>query len=285
MSGHTDNAILIDAPIDYVWQQTNDIASWPSLFTEYAAAEVLEQEGDTVTFRLTMHPDADGNAWSWVSRRVADKNTWTVRAQRLETGWFSHMDLLWTYEALGMDRTMLRWVQDFDMKPDSPVGLAAMTERINTNSPVQLQAIKDKLERRRKRVVRLSDIPAVTHRGGELHPMLTPATVGSGSGFCGVVRLAPGEVLSEHYHPYSEEFLYLTQGELRVDLDGEPHQLGAESGLLVPRTVRHRITNTGLVPAVAVFQLAPLAPRPELGHVETEPRPASRTGATEAVTA
>jgi len=57
VSGHSDNSIVINAPMDLVWDMTNDIESWPELFSEYAAAEVLTRQGNTVTFRLTMRPD------------------------------------------------------------------------------------------------------------------------------------------------------------------------------------------------------------------------------------
>jgi mannose-6-phosphate isomerase-like protein (cupin superfamily) len=82
--------------------------------------------------------------------------------------------------------------------------------------------------------------------------------------------LQPGEAIAEHYHPYSEEFLYVTQGVLAVDLDREPVVVRANEGLLVPVNVRHRLRNVGAGVATAVFHLGPLAPRPELGHVDTE---------------
>jgi putative monooxygenase len=100
--------------------------------------------------------------------------------------------------------------------------------------------------------------------------MLTPATVGSTSGFMGVAIIEPGERIGEHYHPYSEEFVYVISGHLEVDLDGEPHELRPEQGLLIPRHMRHRFRNVGTEQARMVFHLGPLAPRPELGHVDTE---------------
>ena len=56
MAGHTDNSVVIDKPIDEVWQRMNDLENWTSLFTEYASVEILEREGNTVKFRLTTHP-------------------------------------------------------------------------------------------------------------------------------------------------------------------------------------------------------------------------------------
>src|SRR5262249_59336420 len=95
----------------------------------------------------------------------------------------------------------------------------------------------------------------------------------STSGFMGVAMLRPGERIGEHYHPYSEEFLFLVRGELTVDLDGTPTPLAANQGLYIPIGTRHRLRNTGTEDVLAVLQLRPLAPRPELGHVDTEAEP------------
>ncbi|MUN38453.1 cupin domain-containing protein [Actinomadura litoris] len=273
MIGHTDNAIEIDAPVPFVFAQTNDVRSWPELFSEYAKAEILEEGTDSVTFRLTMHPDEQGREWAWVSTRAWDTSTWTVRSRRVEKGPFEFMNITWTFEELAPDRTRMRWVQDFEMKEGAPLDTAGMTERINANTAVQMDLIKDRLERRRRTVVGFHDVPANRRRGGDLRAMVSPATSGSTSGFCGAVRLAPGEKVTEHYHPYSEEYLFVATGELRVELDGEPMAVGAEQALLIPRDVRHRLVNEGDAEVLAVFQLSPLAPRPELGHVDTEEYP------------
>ncbi|WP_040792243.1 cupin domain-containing protein [Nocardia paucivorans] len=118
--------------------------------------------------------------------------------------------------------------------------------------------------------VDISDLPADRRRGGEIRTVLSPKTVGSTSGFTGVAVLEPGERIAEHYHPYSEEFLYCVHGEIIVDLDGAAWSLAAGQGLFVPIGVRHRLRNTGTETANVVFHLGPLAPRPELGHVDTE---------------
>src|SRR6266511_3886860 len=86
MAAHTENEIVIAAPMELVWEMTNDVASWPSLFSEYSAAQILERDGETVRFRLTMHPDENGDVWSWVSERTPDPKTRTVRARRVQTG-------------------------------------------------------------------------------------------------------------------------------------------------------------------------------------------------------
>jgi putative monooxygenase len=124
------------------------------------------------------------------------------------------------------------------------------------------------------RKVALRDVTPNRRRGGDIRVLLGPATVGATSGFFGVVTLEPGEYVSEHYHPYSEEFLYTIRGGATVRLDGtEVVDLDEGEGLLVPIGVRHRVSNRGATAAVLAFHLGPLAERPELGHVNTEPLP------------
>ncbi|MEU5208411.1 SRPBCC family protein [Streptomyces sp. NPDC020742] len=147
MPGHTENEITIAAPLDLVWDITNDIEDWPKLFSEYAAVEVLSREGDKTTFRLTMHPDDNGTVWSWVSERVMDRRNRTVRARRVETGPFEHMDIHWKYTEIP-GGTSMHWTQDFAMKPQAPVDDKGMTELINRNSRIQMELIRDKIEQR-----------------------------------------------------------------------------------------------------------------------------------------
>ncbi|SEP25827.1 cupin domain-containing protein [Trujillonella endophytica] len=115
--------------------------------------------------------------------------------------------------------------------------------------------------------------PPNRRRGGDIRVLLSPANVGTTAAFMGTLTLEPGEVVREHWHPYSEEFLYCQRGDVLVTLDGEPRRLGAESAVHIPIGVRHRIVNDGDTAAFFVFCNGPLAPRPELGHVDTEPAP------------
>jgi putative monooxygenase len=118
-----------------------------------------------------------------------------------------------------------------------------------------------------------SDAPENRRRGGDIRVLLSPVTVGATAGFLGTLDLRPLEYVSEHWHPYSEEFLYCVSGSVTVSLDGESIFLTAEQALHIPVGVRHRITNDSDGHASFVFCLGPLAPRPELGHVDTEALP------------
>jgi putative monooxygenase len=119
------------------------------------------------------------------------------------------------------------------------------------------------------------DVAPNRRRGGDIRVVLGPATVGATSGFLGLLTLQPGELVTEHYHPYSEEFLYVVSGTIAVRVDGTEITVGQGEGLMVPINARHRVVNPTDSTAVAVFHLCPLAPRPELGHVDTEPLPAT----------
>ncbi|MEV0587116.1 SRPBCC family protein [Nonomuraea sp. NPDC050310] len=149
MPAHTENEIVIAAPLGFTWDVTNDVAGWPDLFSEYAAADILERDGDRVLFRLTKHPDEQGRVWSWVSERVADPATRTVTARRVEPGNFAYMNIRWTYEEVAGGTRMV-WIQDFAMKPDAPVDDAWMESSINDNSKIQMALIKERVEARHR---------------------------------------------------------------------------------------------------------------------------------------
>ena len=123
----------------------------------------------------------------------------------------------------------------------------------------------------------MDDVAPNTKRGGDVRTLLSPRTVGSKHGYMGVVTIPAGDWVAEHYHPYSEEYLYVFTGKLQCRLDGTNHEVSAGQGLLIPINVKHRLANEGSEDAFVVFFSTPLAPRPELGHVDTEERYSSES--------
>jgi putative monooxygenase len=124
------------------------------------------------------------------------------------------------------------------------------------------------------------DVASNRRRGGDIRVVLSPKTVGSTSGFMGTLTLAPGEFVTEHYHPYSEEFLFVVSGRLTARIEGVGvFEVAAGEGIMVPIGRRHRVWNDTDEAVHGVFHLSPLAPRPELGHVDTEELPAAGAGA------
>jgi aromatase len=147
MAAHTDNAVDVNAPLEFVWERMMDVESWPTLFSEYAKAEVVERDGDTIQFRLTTHPDPEyeGKVWSWVSERVADPKSHTSKSRRIETGPFQYMTIEWFFEEIP-EGTRMRWVQDFSMNPGAPANDQQAEEYMNKNTKTQMGVIKERLE-------------------------------------------------------------------------------------------------------------------------------------------
>jgi aromatase len=147
VAAHTDNSVQIDAPLEFVWERMMDIESWPDLFSEYAKAEVIEQDGNRVLFRLTTHPDPDyeGKVWSWTSERIADPASHSSKSRRIETGPFEYMNIDWSFEQ-AEGGTRMRWVQDFSMTPEAPANDEQAEQYMNKNTKEQMQVIKERLE-------------------------------------------------------------------------------------------------------------------------------------------
>lgn len=147
MSAHTDNEIVIDAPVDVVWEEANDLAQWPLLYDgEYEQAEILDGPPDRVVFRLTMKPQEDGRRYSWVSERVPDVASGLVIARRIETGPFLYMHIVHAYSAASDGSTRMRWIQDFEMRPGAPFTDEQMAARINSGSEHNLRTHKQVIE-------------------------------------------------------------------------------------------------------------------------------------------
>ena len=134
-------------------------------------------------------------------------------------------------------------------------------------------------EEYRPHVRALDEVAPDTRRGGDVRTLLSPKSVGCTTGFMGCATIAPGDWIAEHYHPFSEEFVFVVSGNLVAELDGESTEVPAQSGLFVPINCKHRLRNTGDEEAFIVFHLGPLAPRPPMGHVDTEHRTAESSAA------
>ncbi|MFC5220430.1 antibiotic biosynthesis monooxygenase [Streptomyces coerulescens] len=145
MAGRTDNSIVINAPMELVWDTTNDVSTWAVLFEEYAESEVLAVEGDTVRFRLTTRPDPDGKQWSWVSERTPDPESRTVTARRLDNALFQYMKIRWEYTT-EPNGVRMRWIQEFTMKPSAPVDDSGAEQYLNRQTVKEMARIKSLVE-------------------------------------------------------------------------------------------------------------------------------------------
>lgn len=126
------------------------------------------------------------------------------------------------------------------------------------------------MPRRPFTVVAIDEITPLPDRGGSLRIVLSPRNGGAEAGLMVVAEVEPGEWIREHYHPYSEEMVLIETGRMELTVDEEKHVVEAGNAFAIPRGARHRMTNIGKQPLRAVLAMGPLAPEPELGHVDTE---------------
>jgi aromatase len=146
--GYIRNAVVIKAPVDEIFRLTNDVRTWPDLFTEYQSSEVIEEAPGDVTFRLTTYPDETGQSWSWIARRQTNferKSTYSEREPF--SGPFARMEIRWWYDSLDPTTTLMTWEQEFTLKPGASVSEQEATSYLNKQTGVQQQVIKERLEK------------------------------------------------------------------------------------------------------------------------------------------
>ena len=138
---NTYNEIYINADIDKVFDDSNDIERWPQFFEEYNDAKVLERDGNKITFQLT---NTEGK--SWRSTRMIDKANYRCEARREEPLFpFKYMKITWTYQPVPGGTRMI-WEQDFEMDPSAPMDNEKAAAYINNHSVVNMKRFKALIE-------------------------------------------------------------------------------------------------------------------------------------------
>ncbi|QUC61861.1 SRPBCC family protein [Streptomyces sp. A2-16] len=140
-----ENAIVIGADAELVFDLTNDIARWSEIFDEYSDAKVLSEEREgrwtEIVFELTNEEGA-----SWRSWRILDHRELVAVAERRDPLYpFRYMHLRWSYEPVP-EGTAMTWVQDFELDEKFPVPLETVLERMNTHTRHNQAGIKRKIE-------------------------------------------------------------------------------------------------------------------------------------------
>jgi aromatase len=141
--GHTVNSIIINAPYEKIFDISNDIMRWTELFGgEYKKAEVVEKEGNKITFKLT-----DDEGRSWQSWRLLFKDKYLAYAEREEPKFpFKFMKIIWLYtpRPAGVEMT---WIQHFEMDEKAKFNDEQVEGFINKHSRDNLKIFKEVIER------------------------------------------------------------------------------------------------------------------------------------------
>ncbi len=142
--GHTRNSILINAPFQITFDVSNHIERWTELFgDEYVSADVLERNGNEITFRLT-----DDENKSWVSKRwLHPEHKFAIASRHDPMFPFTYMKILWLYVERDGGTEMI-WMQDFEMDP----GFTKFTDEqiegfINEHSQHNMKIFKEVIEK------------------------------------------------------------------------------------------------------------------------------------------
>jgi aromatase len=148
LPGSTHNSIVILKSFNFVFEKTNDLRSWPQLFTEYESVEILEETETEVRFRLKTFAEGARPSRSWMSTRKIDRARCHVHGQREPQSFpFSNMDIFWDYEVLPGDiGVVMTWRQEFEVMGGSPLSKFEMEAFLNRSSVTQMAHIKQVLE-------------------------------------------------------------------------------------------------------------------------------------------
>jgi putative monooxygenase len=115
------------------------------------------------------------------------------------------------------------------------------------------------------------DVATIEDRGGEIHVLISPTSVGSTKMIMGTATVPVGGKVLNHAHPHSEECFYVLKGQGKIVVEGvgevpfEPGQ-----AVLTPQGKAHAIYNVGDEEILVVFASGPLAPSPKEGHIILE---------------
>jgi putative monooxygenase len=123
----------------------------------------------------------------------------------------------------------------------------------------------------RKLAIGPKDVPTIEDRGGEIHVLISPTSVGATKMIMGTATVPVGGKVLKHLHPHSEECFYVLRGRGEIVFEGigaVPFEAG--QAVLTPQGKAHSIYNVGDEEILVVFASGPLAPSPKEGHIILE---------------
>jgi putative monooxygenase len=123
----------------------------------------------------------------------------------------------------------------------------------------------------RKLAMGPEDVATIEDRGGEIHVLISPTSVGSTKMIMGTATVPVGGKVLNHAHPHSEECFYVLRGQGKIVVEGVGEvNFQAGQAVLTPQGKAHSIYNVGEEEILVVFASGPLAPSPKEGHIILE---------------
>jgi aromatase len=133
MAGHIDVRVKVHAPLEVMWEVSNEMESGGTATRHSPGHDVISWDPDKnrIAYRITTAPDSAGHAWSYSVERTTDVAAKTAYARRWGNEFFAYSYAFWQYTGSG-DVSEIRCVADFEMTPQSPLSdqeMAAFMER------------------------------------------------------------------------------------------------------------------------------------------------------------
>ncbi|MFI9507900.1 SRPBCC family protein [Nocardia sp. NPDC052566] len=134
-------SVIVDAPVDLVYEVSNRIDQWPEMIPEYLKAEILRREGRKIWFRLTNADNA-----SWVSWRMLYPPliAYAERYEPLAPFTFNH--LTWVYQPLPGYRSQMTWDMCFELIEEHRGEEAQWRERMAEHTAANQEAMREYIE-------------------------------------------------------------------------------------------------------------------------------------------
>lgn len=134
-------SVIVDAPVELVYEVSNRIDQWPQMIPEYLKAEILRREGRKIWFRLT---NAEG--MSWVSWRMLYPPliAYAERFEPLAPFAFNH--LTWVYQPLPGNRSQMTWDMCFELAERMRDQEPQWRERMAEHTAANQEAMREYME-------------------------------------------------------------------------------------------------------------------------------------------
>ncbi|GCE45390.1 aromatase [Thermosporothrix hazakensis] len=146
--GYLRNAIVIAAPLDDVFRLTSNVRTWPTLFCEYESCTVLDEGPDTVTFRLTTHPDEQGKQCSReMVRHISQERRLTVAELLSSDEPLARLVIRWWYDPIEEHSTVMTWEQEFSLQECAPISDEKAVNYFSEQARQQQAVMKERVER------------------------------------------------------------------------------------------------------------------------------------------
>ncbi|WP_017973234.1 aromatase/cyclase [Actinopolyspora halophila] len=146
MSKHqVEHEITIDAPAEEIYQLLADVENWPRIFPPSVYVDHVER-GETEE-RIRIWATANGEAKSWVSRRVLDPEGLRISfRQETPASPVAEMGGTWIIEQLEPRTSRVRLLHDYRAIDDDPDSTDWIDRAVDRNSRSELASLKNNVE-------------------------------------------------------------------------------------------------------------------------------------------